>query len=115
MSAFANTTKEKYSLICSNVEQDSFFYVFEIIITTPDNTHNYKKISYNNEGILLQIDNNIKKIKIKMCNINNINNIITIKKTLSRIITKPIVLHNNNLMITLDNSNDNLEIRYLIL
>ena len=103
--------------ICSNVEQDSYIYVFEIIVTLPDNTINYKKITYNKEGILLELENNsIKKIKITMCKINNINNITTIRKHFNSIITKPIVFCNDNLVITLDkDDNDNIIIRYLIL
>ena len=102
---------------CSNVEQDSYFYVFEIVIIMPDNMINYKKISYNKEGILLELENNnIKKIKITMCKINNINNITTIRKHFTSIITKPLVFCNDNLVITLDtNENDNISIRYMIL
>jgi hypothetical protein len=102
--------------ICSNNEIESSFYVFEIIIYTNNNIETYRKISYSNEGLLVESDNNIKKIKITMCRINNINNIITIRKHFNNIITKPIVLYRDNLIITICNNDmDNLIIKYQVL
>jgi hypothetical protein len=110
--------------ICSNLEIESSFYVFEIKIYMPDSIIVQRKISYSNEGILIQVENNIKKIKITMCRINNINNLIIIRKEFKTLINKPILLHRNNLVLTLDNvqnetvGNDYINpitIRYLIL
>lgn len=106
--------------ICSNTEVESNFYIFEIKIYTNNDSESlsmesFKKISYKNEGTLLELENNIKKIKITMCRINNINNIITIRKNFTQIITKPIVLCRDNLVITLDNTDDNLSIRYIVI
>ena len=115
--------------VCSNNELESNFYIFEIKIYTNNDldslsshTSNlsqfgkiFRKISYKNEGTLLELENNIKKIKITMCRINNINNIITLRKNFTSIITKPIVLCRDNLVITLDNTDDNLSIRYIVI
>jgi hypothetical protein len=119
--------------VCSNNELESNFYIFEIKIYTNNDLESlsaqttnlsqserldimtFRKISYKNEGTLLELENNIKKIKITMCRINNINNIITLRKNFTSIITKPIVLCRNNLVITLDNTNDNLSIRYIVI
>jgi len=102
--------------ICSNNETESSFYVFEINIHTNNNIETYRKISYSNDGLLVESDNNIKKIKITMCRINNINNIITIRKHFNDIITKPIVLYRDNLIITICNNDmDNIVIRYQII
>ena len=49
-----------------------------------------------------------------MCRINNINNIITIRKNFTSIITKPVVLCRDNLVITIDTT-DYLSIRYMVL
>ena len=104
--------------ICSNNEIESNFYIFEIKIYTNNDlgvdVTTVRKISYKNEGTLLDLDNNIKKIKITMCRINNINNIITIRKNFTSIITKPVVLCRDNLVITIDTT-DNLSIRYMVL
>jgi hypothetical protein len=127
--------------ICSNNEIESNFYIFEIKIYTNNDLQSQdimtvRKISYKNEGILLDMsdlqskDNDsfhkstqniffdpsdIKKIKITMCRINNINNIITIRKNFTSIIKKPVVLCRNNLVITLDNIDNNLSIRYMVI
>jgi hypothetical protein len=116
--------------ICSNNELESNFYIFEIKIYTNNDLESlfmsnseqsskfvktFRKISYKNEGTLLELENNIKKIKITMCRINNINNIITLRKNFTSIITKPIVLCRDNLVITLDNTDDNLSIRYIVI
>ena len=114
--------------VCSNNELESNFYIFEIKIYTNNNLESlstqtdnfsqseiFRKISYKNEGTLLELENNIKKIKITMCRINNINNIITLRKNFTSIITKPIVLCRDNLVITLDNTDDNLSIRYIVI
>lgn len=104
--------------ICSNIENDSSFYVFEIkIYSNSDNNieNTFKKISYNKEGVLLNINNNITKIKIAMCNINNTNKIINIRKNFTSTINKPIILCRNNLIIKLDNINDKIVIEYVIL
>ena len=104
------------SNICSSNELESSFYVFEINIHSNNNVETFRKISYNNEGLLLESDNNINKIKITMCRINNINNIITIRKHFNNIITKPIVLYRDNLIITIcNNEMDNLIIKYQVL
>ena len=52
------------NMICSNIENENNFYVFEIKIITSDNINIYRKISYNKEGLLLELKNNIRKIKI---------------------------------------------------
>ena len=106
--------------ICSNNELESNFYIFEIKIYTNNDLESlsqqtFRKISYKNEGTLLELENNIKKIKITMCRINNINNIITIRRNFTSIIMKPIVLCRDNLIITLDNTDDNLSIRYIVI
>ena len=103
--------------ICSNIENDSSFYVFEIkIYSNSDNNieNTFKKISYNKEGILLNINNNNIN-KIKMCNINNTNKIINIRKNFTSTINKPIILCRNNLIIKLNNINDKIIIEYIIL
>ena len=89
---YSNNIDSLNNQTCSNNELESNFYVFEIKISTPDDTEIYRKISNNNEGLLLEIENNIKKIKITMCRINNINNIITIRKHFNYIIKEPILL-----------------------
>jgi hypothetical protein len=89
--------------ICSNNEIESNFYIFEIRISTFDDCHDiYRKISYKNEGILLETDNNIKTLKITMCRINNINNLITIQKQFNSPLSKPTILYKENLIITLE-------------
>ena len=104
------------SLICSNIENENNFYVFEIKIITSDNINIYRKISYNKEGLLLELKNNIKKIKITMCRINNLNNIITLRKRFTDIINNTIILYNDNLVITLiNNEDDNININYNII
>ena len=101
--------------ICSNNEVESNFYIFEIKVSNLNNDNDiYRKISYKNEGMLINIDNNIKKIKITMCRINNINNLIIISKHFDKIITKPIILCCDNLVISLDNNDNNISIRYII-
>ena len=108
LSNFNNTT-------CSNNEVESNFFIFEIKVSNfNDDNDIYRKISYKNEGVLLDIDNNIKKIKITMCRINNINNLIIIRKHFDTIITKPTILCSDNLVITLDTNNDNISIRYIV-
>ena len=101
--------------ICSNNEVESNFFIFEIKVSKfNDDIDIYRKISYKNEGILLDIDNNIKKIKITMCRINNINNLIIIRKYFDTIIVKPTILCCDNLVITLDNNDNDLSIRYIV-
>ena len=115
LSNYSNISSNK---ICSNVENDSYFYVFEIKISSiSDNTleNTLRKISYNKDGDLLEVDNNIKKIKITMCKINNINKIVTIRKNFSSIITEPTIICRNNLIITLNNVDEKIKIQYLIL
>ncbi len=115
LSNYSNISNNK---ICSNVENDSYFYVFEIKISSiSDNTleNTFRKISYNKDGDLLEVDNNIKKIKITMCKINNINKIVTIRKNFSSIITEPTIICRNNLIITLNNVDGKIKIQYLIL
>lgn len=100
--------------ICSNNEVESNFYIFEIRISTFDNSNEiYRKISYKNEGILLEVENNIRKIKITMCRINDINNLITIKKHFNDIITEPTIICKNNLVVTLDYDNL-IKIKYIV-
>ena len=119
LSNYSNTSNNK---ICSNVENDSYFYVFEIKISSISDSISdsisediFRKISYNKEGELLEIDNNIKKIKITMCKINNINQIVTIRKNFSSIITEPTIICRNNLIITLNNIDGKIKIQYIIL
>ena len=101
--------------ICSNSEVESNFFIFEIKVSNfNDDTDIYRKISYKNEGILLDVDNNIKKIKITMCRINNINNLIIIRKHFDTIITKPTILCSDNLVITLDCNDNGISIRYIV-
>jgi hypothetical protein len=108
----SNTSK-----ICSNIEIEENFYIFEICVSTPDNTKGtiYRKILSNKEGLLLELENNITKIKITMCTLNNINKIITIKKNFTTIITEPIILNHDNLIIKMDKSINNVFINYMIL
>lgn len=102
--------------VCSNNELESNFYIFEIKIYTNDDLETFRKISYKNEGTLLELENNIKKIKITMCRINNLNNIITLRKRFTDIINNTIILYNDNLVITLiNNEDDNININYNII
>ena len=102
--------------ICSNNEIESNFFIFEINVYNFNNENDiYRKISYKNEGILLDIDNNVNNIKITMCRINNINNLIIIHKYFDTFITKPIILCQDNLVIKLDTKDTNILIKYFIL
>ena len=100
--------------ICTNSEIESNFYIFEINISTFDDCHDiYRKISYKNEGILLDVENNIKKIKITMCRINDINNLITIRKQFNTTLSQPTILCRDNLIITLECDNL-ITIKYIV-
>lgn len=100
--------------VCSNNEVESNFFIFEIKISTFDDTeYIYRKISYKNKGILLEVENNIKKIKISMCRINSIDNLIIIRKHFNNIITQPTILCKDDLIITLEND-DSIIIKYNI-
>ena len=104
------------NIIYTNIENENNLYVFEIKITTLNNTHVYRKIAYNKEGVLLEFENNIKKIKIKLCKINNINDIIIIRKKIyHNSINDSIILNTDNLVIILSNVNDNIKINYMII
>jgi len=122
-----NNNINNNTMICSNNEVENNFYVFEIKIFSSDDMTIHRKISYNKEGLLLELKNNIKKIKITMCKLNDINNIITIKKKFNNIIVDPLILCSNNLVISIDNKYehnfdnnfdniyDNIYINYIII
>ena len=105
----------KVHTTCSNNDVESNFFIFEINVSNFNNeTDIYRKILYENEGILLDIGNNIQKIEITMCRINNINDLIIIHKYFDSFITKPTILCQDNLIISLDKNGNNILIKYIV-
>ena len=105
----------KVRTTCANNDVESNFFIFEINVSNFNNeTDIYRKILYENEGILLDIGNNIQKIEITMCRINNINNLIIIHKYFDSFITKPTILCQDNLIISLDKNGNNILIKYIV-
>ena len=105
----------KVRTTCANNDVESNFFIFEINVSNFNNeTDIYRKILYENEGILLDIGNNIQKIEITMCRINNINDLIIIHKYFDSFITKPTILCQDNLIISLDKNGNNILIKYIV-
>ena len=105
----------KVHTTCSNNDVESNFFIFEINVSNFNNeTDIYRKILYENEGILLDIGNNIQKIEITMCRINNINDLIIIHKYFDSFITKPTILCQDNLIISLYKNGNNILIKYIV-
>ncbi len=106
---------------CYSTGQDkNNIYIFELKITYNDYSIIKKRlISDLNSGELIQVKNNIKKIKISVCFLNKTNGsnkILVIKKNINyEDYIKKFLYKNENLLITLNDENDIIFINYNIL
>ncbi len=102
----------------STKENENNIYVFEMKITYNDNTIIKKRlISDLTCGKLLEVKNDIKKLKISLCIVNNdkLPEYIIIKKHLNNNIDDYLKYLNENLLITLINQDSIISINYNIL
>ena len=85
----------------TNTLSECMFYVFEIKI---NNDEKIRRIKHHKEGQIItifdQIENNISKIEFSIWDINDSKPII-IKERFTKIITNPITLNNNNIILQL--------------
>ena len=104
----------------STGQKKNNIYIFELKITYNDDSIIKKRlISDLNSGELIQVKNNIKKIKISLCFLNKTdcsNKILVIKKHINyEDYVKECLYKNENLLITLNDKNDIIFINYNIL
>ncbi len=97
-------------------ENKNIIYIFEMKITYNNETIKKRLVTDLNNGELLQVKNDIKKIKISLCILNS-------NKLLNKLSNNTIIIIknnnnnryiNNNLIITLNNNNDIIYVNYII-
>ncbi len=104
-----------YNINYSN-QEIQLIYAFDIKIINTNNEIIKKKIITSDKiGEILECKNNIKKIKIICCLINNNINTITFKKTFNEEIDNTIVLFKKNVIIYFSKYIDNLIINFQII
>ena len=112
-------TISKYNY--SRTETDQQLYIFELILKTiTDEDKIFRCIKKNNQGSILNSDNNIlfdtvTKFKLTVLNINNLNNQIIIKKVINHSINSNTFL-TNEIYLEFNKTNNNLiELNYNII
>ena len=102
---------------CSNNynlnNSESQFYIFEIKLKCENNKYTIRRIKQNKYGSLIDINDNIESIesiKISVFDINDPNNVLTIKKKDLPYMDN-IIIKNHNLLLQVNNS-DMLTINY---